>query len=134
MERQCVLHDAPRTFSFLIEESVLSHGFGDAEAQTEQLERLLTVGALPHIGVGIVPTRLGRSRMPVEGFWIFDRAQVNVELVSGHLTLTPSEVAMYADTFSALAEMAVYGARARALIRRAADSLVPPGTDRPGGG
>lgn len=37
-----------------------------------------------------------RSRMPVEGFWIFDTAQVNVELMSGYLTVTqPSGVAAY---------------------------------------
>lgn len=124
MERQRVLHDAPRRFAFLVEESVLSNGLGDADTQAEQLERLLTVGALPNISVGVVPTRLGRTRMPVEGFWIFDTAQVSVELVSGHLTLTqPSEVGMYADTFTALAEIAVYGDRARALITKALESL-----------
>ncbi|MFD9795195.1 helix-turn-helix domain-containing protein [Streptomyces sp. NPDC059070] len=125
MERQRVLHDAPRRFAFLVEESVLSNGLGDADTQAEQLERLLTVGALPNISVGVVPTRLGRTRMPVEGFWMFDTAQVNVELVSGHLTLTqPSEVSMYADTFAMLADMAVYGQKARALIVKARDSLV----------
>ncbi|OAR22850.1 transcriptional regulator [Streptomyces sp. ERV7] len=124
MERQRVLHDVPRRFAFLVEESVLSNGLGDADTQAEQLERLLTVGALPNISVGVVPTRLGRTHMPVEGFWIFDTLQVNVELVSGHLTLTqPSEVGMYADTFATLSDMAVYGAKARALIIKALESL-----------
>ncbi|MFF1381012.1 helix-turn-helix domain-containing protein [Streptomyces sp. NPDC058308] len=124
MERQRVLHDASRRFAFLVEESVLSNGLGDADTQTEQLERLLVVGTLPNISVGVVPTRLERTRMPVEGFWIFDTAQVNVELVSGHLTLTqPSEVGMYADTFATLADMAVYGQKARALIVKARESL-----------
>jgi hypothetical protein len=63
--------------------------------------------------------------MPVEGFWIFDSAQVNVELVSGHLTITqPSEIRAYADTFATLAEMAVYGPQARALLVKARDSFV----------
>ncbi|MFD7505610.1 helix-turn-helix domain-containing protein [Streptomyces sp. NPDC059850] len=125
MERQRVLHDAPRRFAFLVEESVLSNGLGDADTQAEQLERLIRVSALPNISIGVVPTRLGRTRMPVEGFWIFDRGQVNVELVSGHLTLTqPSEVGAYADAFTMLADMAVYGARARDLIHKARDSLV----------
>jgi hypothetical protein len=85
---------------------------------------LLSVAALPNVNVGVIPTRLRRARMPVEGFWIFDTAQVNVELVSGYLTITqPSEVAMYADTFTALADMAVHGAKARALIAKALGSL-----------
>ncbi|MFF7456041.1 helix-turn-helix domain-containing protein [Kitasatospora sp. NPDC008115] len=124
MERQRVLRERQRRFAFLLEQSVLSNGLGDADAQAEQLERLIRVGAAPNVSVGIVPSRLGRTRMPVEGFWIFDTAQVNVELVSGHLTLTqPSEVAMYADTFAVLADMAVYGPKARALITAAIDAL-----------
>ncbi|WP_064458442.1 helix-turn-helix domain-containing protein [Streptomyces hygroscopicus] len=124
MDRQRVLDDGHRRFAFLMEESVLSNGLGDADTQAEQLDHLMTVGALPNVSVGVIPARVGRSRMPVEGFWIYDTAQVNVELVSGYLTLTqPSEVKAYADAFAMLADMAVYGAKARALIRAAMDSL-----------
>jgi hypothetical protein len=49
---------------------------------------------------------------------------VNVELVSGWLTLRqPREIAMYAKTFSELAEIAVSGAQARALITAAISAL-----------
>lgn len=124
MERQRVLHEGQRRFAFLMEESVLRNGLGDLDTQAEQLDHLLTVAALPNISVGVVPTALGRLRMPVEGFWIFDRAQVNVELASGYLTITqPSEVAMYAETFAVLAGMAAYGSAARGLIGKARDVL-----------
>ncbi|GAA2664849.1 helix-turn-helix transcriptional regulator [Streptomyces lunalinharesii] len=123
MERQRVLYEGKRRFAFLIEESVLSNGLGNSDTHCGQLEHLLTVGALPNVSVGIIPARIGRTRMPVEGFWIFDQAQVNVELVSGYLTLTqPSEVAMYATTFTELAELAVYGTTARRLIASAMDA------------
>ncbi|MEU7042180.1 helix-turn-helix transcriptional regulator [Streptomyces varsoviensis] len=124
MERQHVLREGQRQFAFLVEQSALGNALGDAETQAEQLDHLLTVGALPNVSVGVIPVGLGRLRMPVEGFWIYDMAQVNVELVSGYLTITqPSEVTMYAETFAELAEQAVYGARARALIASAMDSL-----------
>ncbi|MEU7024609.1 helix-turn-helix transcriptional regulator [Streptomyces sp. NPDC046203] len=124
MERQSVLREGQRRFAFLVEQSVLGNALGDADAQAEQLDHLLTIGALPNVSVGVIPTRLGRTRMPVEGFWIFDTAQVNIELVSGYLTITqPSEVAAYAETFAELAEQAVYGERARALITSAIDRL-----------
>jgi hypothetical protein len=65
----------------------------------------------------------GEAR-PVEDFWIFDNEQVAVELLSGHLTITqPREIAMYAQTFARLAEIAVYGARARELL----SALAPAG-------
>jgi transcriptional regulator with XRE-family HTH domain len=125
MERQSVLREGQRRFAFLVEESVLGNGLGDADTQEEQLDHLLTVAALPNVSVGVVPVGLGRARMPVEGFWIFDSAQVTVELVSGHLTITqPSEIKAYADTFATLAEMAVYGPKARALLAKARDALV----------
>ncbi|MCL3993211.1 helix-turn-helix domain-containing protein [Streptomyces lavenduligriseus] len=124
MDRQRVLEDGHRRFAFLMEESVLGNGLGSAETQAEQLEHLLVVGALPNVSVGVIPARVERPRMPVEGFWIYDTVQVNVELVSGYLTLTqPSEVKAYADTFAELADIAVYGAGARTLIRRVRDSL-----------
>jgi hypothetical protein len=45
-------------------------------------------------------------------FFMHDSAQVNVELVSGWLRITqPGEVEMYAEAFTRLAEMAVYGKR-----------------------
>ncbi|WP_327375732.1 helix-turn-helix transcriptional regulator [Streptomyces sp. NBC_01216] len=125
MERQQVLYEGQRRFAFLVEEGVLGNGLGDADTQAEQLDHLLTVGALLNVSVGVIPVRLGRTRMPVEGFWIFDKAQVNVELVSGYLTIAqPSEVKAYADTFAALADMAVYGDKARALITKARDALL----------
>lgn len=124
MERQRVLYEGRRRFAFLLEESVLRNGLGNPDTQAEQLEHLVTVAALPNVSMGVVPARLGRSRMPVEGFWIFDTAQVNVELVSGYLTITqPSEIALYADTFTALADAAVYGGKARALITEAIGAL-----------
>lgn len=124
MERQRVLHEGDRRFAFLIEESVLRNGIGGADVQCGQLGQLLTLGSLPQISLGVVPMKADRTRMPVEGFWIFDSAQVNVELVSGYLTITqPGEVTMYAEAFAELSKLAVYGPGARALITAAIDAL-----------
>ncbi len=124
VERQRVLHEGGRRFAFLIEESVLRNAIGGTDVLVGQLGHLLTVGSLPNVSLGVVPMGADRCRMPVEGFWIFDAAQANVELVSGYLTITqPSEVAMYAETFSQMAEMAVHGVNARASIMAALDAL-----------
>ncbi|MFJ5229588.1 helix-turn-helix domain-containing protein [Kitasatospora sp. NPDC088391] len=120
MDRQRILYEGDHQFAFLVEESVLRSCLGDAEVLRGQLDHLATVAALPNVSLGIIPMAVGRVRMPVEGFWIFDTAQVNVELVSGYLTITrPSEISAYADTFAELAEQAVYGAAARDLLRQA---------------
>jgi transcriptional regulator with XRE-family HTH domain len=124
MERQRVLREGNRRFAFLVEESVLRNGIGGAEVMAAQLAYLASVASLPHVSMGVVPMAADRERWPAEGFWLYDTAQVNVELISGYLTITqPGEIAMYAEAFAELAALAVYGASARTLITAAADAL-----------
>lgn len=119
MERQQVLHQAGKTSAFLFEGSVLRSGIGGAEVLAGQLGHLITVGALPNVSLGVIPSGPDRTRMPVEEFWIYDSAQVNVELVSGYLTITlATEISQHAATFAELAAHAVYGTEARVLIVR----------------
>lgn len=127
VERQRLLRDGGKVFAFLLEEPILSSGVVSASVMAKQLQHLVEAGTLPNVSVGIVPARPDRDAWPVEDFWIYDSAQVNVELVSGYLTIAqPGEIALYADTFAQLANLAVYGSAARALIRAAADRLSGP--------
>ncbi|MEV7284266.1 helix-turn-helix transcriptional regulator [Streptomyces sp. NPDC093252] len=124
MERQRVLHERGRRFAFLVEESVLRSGIGGTGVMSGQLNHLLSVASLPHVSLGVVPMSPERERWPAEGFWIYDSIQVNVELISGYLTLTqPSDVALYAEAFAELAALAVHGRPARQLIASAMDTL-----------
>lgn len=125
VERQRLLTEGGRLFAFLIEESVLRSDTASPLVMSEQLDHLATIAKLPGVSLGVIPRGVGRGHRPVEGFWIFDNAQVNVELVSGYLTVTqPREIRQYAETFSALHEHAVFGAEARALITRARSRLL----------
>jgi len=55
---------------------------------------------------------------------VFDDSRVHVELLSAQVTVTaPSEITLYVRAFEKLAELAVYGAEARALIMSAIDAL-----------
>jgi hypothetical protein len=122
LDRQRLLIEGGRVFAFLIEESVLRNGLGGAYVMSEQLRHLIDIARLPNVSLGIVPARPDRKHWPVEDFWLFDHTQATVELVSGYLTVTqPREVAVYADTVVLLADIAVYGAEARALITAAID-------------
>ncbi|WP_018656021.1 helix-turn-helix domain-containing protein [Actinomadura flavalba] len=125
MERQHVLMKGGPTFSFLLEESVLRTGVGGAEVMAGQLGRLVEVGALPSVSLGVVPARPDRDdARPVEDFWIFDNEQVSVELVSGYLTITqPREITLYTQMFHSLAKAAVFGSAARSLIKDVGASL-----------
>lgn len=124
-DRLRLLREGDHRFLVLIEEAVLRNVIGGAEVMAGQLGHLITVGSLPSVSVGIIPMGLDRdAAWPVEDFWIFDDRQVNVELVSGWLTLTqPREIATYGRTFGELSDLAVRGAQARALITTAIDTL-----------
>ncbi|HEX6686823.1 MAG TPA: DUF5753 domain-containing protein [Candidatus Limnocylindrales bacterium] len=122
MERQRVLHLSERRFAILVEESVLRSRVGGREVMAAQLGHLLTAASLPSISLGVIPLDIDRIAWPTESFWIFDRAQVSVELVSGDLTITQAhEIAAYERRFDELSAQAVYGAQARKLI---ADAIV----------
>ncbi|MFI9270331.1 helix-turn-helix domain-containing protein [Kitasatospora sp. NPDC052896] len=125
MDRQKVLHTGHHRFAVLVEEWVLRSVIGDADVMAAQLGQLIAMASTPSVSLGIIP--LGTVRgggWPVESFTVYDDAQVNVELVSAHLTVTrPGEIAEYVRAFAELEELAVYGAAARALITTAITSL-----------
>jgi transcriptional regulator with XRE-family HTH domain len=124
-DRLRLLREGGRRFLVLMEEPVLRNVIGGADVMAGQLGHLITVASLPTVSLGIIPMGLDRDVMwPVEGFWIYDDKQVNVELVSGWLTITqPREIAMYAQAFAKLSDLAARGAHARKLITAAIDAL-----------
>lgn len=125
MDRQRIVREGNHHFTILLEENVLRHRIGGAEVMAAQLGHLLEVAAVPSMRLGVIPIDADRSRMwPVESFFIFDETQVNVELVSGFLTVTtPREITMYAKNFAELADLAVYDKHARARITAALTAL-----------
>jgi len=118
--RQQLIYNTRQRYALLIEEQLLSAFVAGAEVQREQLEYLSRVATLPHVSLGVLPARPDRSLWGLESFYMFDDAQVSVELVSGFLQLTqPTEIAQYASTFSILAQSALYGPQARDLLSAA---------------
>lgn len=124
MKRQRIIHEGDHRFSIIVEESVLRSRIGGIETMAAQLGHLLSIASLPSISLGVIPMTAARTLRAVEGFWIFDDERVNVELVSGWLTITqPREIAAYVKVFMSLANMAVFGPPARGLITSAIAAL-----------
>lgn len=124
-DRLRLLREGDHRFFVVIEESVLRNVIGGVDVMAGQLGHLITVASLPSVSLGVIPMGIARDVVwPVEDFWIFDERQVNVELVSGWLTLAqPREIGTYAATFGDLSDLAVRGAKARALITEAIAAL-----------
>jgi transcriptional regulator with XRE-family HTH domain len=125
VERSRVVHEPGHRFVLLIEEAVLRYRIAGADATAAQLGHLLTVGALPQVSLGIIPTAAGaRAQWPRETFHVYDDTLVQVELVSAEVSITqPSEITLYLKAFEQLRSTAVYGAEARTLIVKAIEAL-----------
>src|SRR5260370_202385 len=88
-DRLRLLREGDHRFFVVVEESVLRNVMGGVEVMAGQLGHLISIASLPSVSLGIIPMGLPRDVMwPVEDFWIFAAAQVNLQLVSALLTLT----------------------------------------------
>jgi transcriptional regulator with XRE-family HTH domain len=121
MRRQDVLYRPGKTFHFVIAENVIrSQAAAPAAVMAAQLDRLVAATALgPNIRLGVIPFE---TQWPVfldHGFWLIDDDFIIVETLAAELRLTrPEEVQIYARVFDQLANIATYGADARAVIMR----------------
>ncbi|MDT0341580.1 helix-turn-helix domain-containing protein [Streptomyces litchfieldiae] len=120
VERSKVLYDGSKRFALLVEEDVLYFPFGDAETMAGQLGYLMTAMSLPTVSLGVIPRGTPRRMWTLEGFLAFDDRRVQVETLSANIIVTRrAEIGLYLRAFERLSKMAVYGARARALILEA---------------
>ncbi|MEU6443194.1 helix-turn-helix transcriptional regulator [Streptomyces sp. NPDC047046] len=125
LERQQILRDGGKSFSIVLEETVLHYQLGDRPLMIEQLSRILTVSGYSNVSIGIIPRSMPRAGMwPVEDFWLFDDREASVETVSALLTLKQrTEVALYRDAFTRLHNLALHGSDLYPLIMGAFPSL-----------
>jgi transcriptional regulator with XRE-family HTH domain len=124
LARSRFLYEGGHHYAVLMEESVLRYRTADIDAMRGQLRHLLAVMPLASVSLGIIPFTAQRTVWPLEAFYLHDDTVAMVETLTAEIKVTqPRELADYAKAFSGLAEMAVYGDAARALIRTAIDTL-----------
>ncbi|MGW2183968.1 helix-turn-helix domain-containing protein [Streptomyces sp. NPDC001732] len=122
--RSRFLYEGGHRYVVLMEESVLRYQTADPEAMRGQLRHLLAVMPLASVSLGIIPFTAQRTVWPLEAFYLHDDTMAVVETLTAEIKVTqPRELADYAKAFTGLAEMAVYGEEARALIHAAVDAL-----------
>jgi transcriptional regulator with XRE-family HTH domain len=122
--RSRFLYEGGHRYVVLMEESVLRFRTAEPEAMRGQLRHLLAVMPLASVSLGIIPFTAQRTVWPLEAFYVHDDTMAVVETLTAEIKVTqPRELADYARAFAGLAEMAVYGDAARALIQAAIDAL-----------
>lgn len=123
-QRQEILYQPDKRFHFVLTEAVLRYRLCPPEAMLGQLDRLISLSALPYVKLGIIDFRTAYVVAPAHGFWLLDNDRVMVETFSAELNLAqPQEIGLYSGIFDSLAVIASYGRAARAIINGVADDL-----------
>ncbi|MFG2717112.1 DUF5753 domain-containing protein [Streptomyces sp. NPDC048416] len=110
--------------SVLIEESALYIPMTDPPQHAAQLEHFISLIGRSNLAFGIIPQMSRRPVWPLESFYAFDDREVQVETLTAMVRVTnATEIDVYLSAFAQLGRAAVYGSKAKALIRRAVDAV-----------
>lgn len=136
LARQEILHQAGRSFEFLLTEAALRYRPGPREVLTAQLDHLAAVVTLETISFGVIPADAEMHAITRSGFILYeDRIddQPPFAIVeTPHASLyanDPADIAIYQDQLAAFRQSAVYGAEALEVVHRIAHRL-PEGPGR----
>jgi transcriptional regulator with XRE-family HTH domain len=114
LERQAVLYDTSKTFSFVLTESAVRWPVCPSAAMATQLDRLVSLSYLPNIQLGVIPVVASTLRGPLNTFTVYDRRLVTAETFTGALVMRdPHDVTAHLDLFAAFAEAAIFADAAR---------------------
>lgn len=123
LRRQEVLYDHTKQFRFLLTEAALRYRICPPAVLRGQLDRLLGLMELENVHLAVLPFTAVLPVVPSHGFFMLDDKLVLVELTSAELAFRdPDEVALYADVFKRMWEVAELE-DAAAIVRQALSGL-----------
>ncbi|QTR05402.1 helix-turn-helix transcriptional regulator [Saccharothrix algeriensis] len=130
LRRQEVLFEEGRDFEFLITEAALRWRPGPPRLLLAQLDRIMSVGTLTNVSIGLIPHSAPAVTFYSHGFVIYDLAdedrstEVAVETVHAKLAVREQEgLDLYEERWSALRRMALFGDAARGFLAALATGI-----------
>lgn len=123
LERQHALYDLTKHVELLIAESALRYYVCPPETMVAQIDRLLALGGLSTVRLGIIPLGTRLPHVPAGGFWILGDS-VAIETDNTEITTDdPDDIALYNRLLDALWTVAVEGDAARRLLVQASADI-----------
>lgn len=117
LERQRVLKDPTKRFTFVMTEGALRWRAGSGEAMAAQMQHIGEASLLPGVQVGIIPWSREVSVFPGHEFHIYDDRLVIVGIESAMATFRdPRDIDTYLGLFARLEDVAAFGDEARQLL------------------
>ncbi|MFD7235479.1 helix-turn-helix domain-containing protein [Streptomyces syringium] len=117
LERQSVLYDSSKSFTFLLTEQAVRWPLLPPLAMAMQLDRLASISRIPNVRLGVIPLAGCIPEMPLNTFTVYDRRLATVETGTGALILRDHrDVNAYREDFERYESYAVFGDECRELL------------------
>ncbi|MFJ6568681.1 helix-turn-helix domain-containing protein [Streptomyces sp. NPDC091292] len=117
LERQAVLYDSTKQFTFLLTEQAARWGVVSRPAMAVQIDRLISLSHLPHVCIGIIPFTATSARGPMNTFTVYDQRLVTVETFTGRIIFQDArDIAEHLEVFALYERHALFGDEARNLL------------------
>ncbi len=117
LERQRVLYDSAKSFTFLLTEQAVRWPLLPPVAMAVQLDRLASVSRIPSVRLGVVPLGGHIPEKPLNTFTVYDRRLATVETGTGALLLRDHrDVTAYLRDFETYERYAIFGDECRELL------------------
>lgn len=125
MDRQAILDDTSRSFSFLMTEQAVKWQRANASAMAAQCVHMAAVNRKPNVEIGIVPQGVQVPGTPMNIFVVYDDRLVTIELFSGEVVLRdPRDIAQHLNLFDLFWSHALTGNDASAFLEKVADGFM----------
>ncbi|MER7850472.1 DUF5753 domain-containing protein [Kitasatospora sp. NPDC096077] len=122
LERQAVLYDESKSFTFLLTEQAVNWALIPPPALAIQIDRLASLSHLPAVRIGLIPQGTLLTRGPMNTFTVYDDRLVTVESFTGRIVFRdPRDILHYREIFAMFEDCALFGDEARVKLREWAD-------------
>ncbi|MGW5942741.1 helix-turn-helix domain-containing protein [Streptomyces celluloflavus] len=118
LERQSVLYDNTKRFTFLLTEQAVRWAVVPRAAMAVQIDHLVSVSHLPNVRIGVIPLGTVVGRGPLNTFTVYDQRLATVEAFTGRIVFQdPRDIAEHLEFFSRYEDHALFVDEARTALR-----------------
>ncbi|MFE3072394.1 helix-turn-helix domain-containing protein [Streptomyces sp. NPDC059247] len=124
LERQAVLHDRSKQFTFVLTEQAVRWPLVPPEALATQMDRLASLTRLPNVRIGVIPIGPGVMPGPLNVFTVYDERIATVEASTGLMVFRDRrDVSAYREEFATFERYALFGEHARERLSEWANAF-----------
>ncbi len=118
LERQAVLYDTAKHFTFLLTEQAVRWAVVPPAAMAVQIDRLASLSHLPNVRIGLIPMGTVMSRGPMNTFTVYDDRLATVETFTGRTVFRDSrDISEHLEVFGRYEQISRFGDAARSLLQ-----------------